>query len=223
MLDAGEHLEEGRLRHGRRDVGEQNGTRRQATGSPWRTTVRLAEVDDVEGLAGNDGHDHAEEDEGDSGMSIVAVDILAFGIDVTHGEKIELLLACPSSCIDGEENGPCDKTSQEAGDDEDLEEAHEQVAVNGLVVENVLVLEVLEVLYPSQEASARCGRLSLLPQVVEIGSRRIDSAEIFARDKESNHEGERKNGSRYQGGDQTGKGVGGFFLGFANFTTLCYD
>ena len=59
--------------------------------------------------------------------------------------------------------------------------------------------------------------------MVEISSRRIDSAEVFARDKESDDEGEGKNGSRHQGGDQTGKGVGGFLLGFANFTTLCYD
>jgi hypothetical protein len=207
MLDTREHLEEGRLRHGRGDVGEQNGARRQAAGSPWRTAVRLAEIDDVKGLAGDDSHDHSEEDERNASMGVVAVDIGACGINITHGEEIELLLASPSRCIDGEENRPCDKTSQEAGDDEDLEEANKQVAVNGLVVENVLVLEILEVFYPSQEASARCGRLSLLPQVVEVGSRRVDSAEIFARDKESQHEGEGKKRSRHQGGDQTGEGV----------------
>ena len=68
----------------------------------------------------------------------------------------------PARGIDREQDGPRDQTAQKANGDEDLEEADEEVAVDGLVIQNVFTLEVLEILYPSKEARTRRWRLALL-------------------------------------------------------------
>jgi hypothetical protein len=145
MLDAGEHLEEGSLRHVLGHVGEENGTRRQATGAPWRSAVCLAQIDRVEGFARNNSQDQREEDEGDDGVGVVAVNVATVGVDIAHGKQVKLCLAGAASCVDREQDGPCDDAAQKTNGDKDLEEAHEEVTVNGLVVKDVLVLETLEI------------------------------------------------------------------------------
>ena len=221
MLDTGEHFKEGRLGNILGDIGEQDGARRQSAGSPWRAAVGLAEIDYEERLAANDDQDETKEDEGDSGLGIVTVNVGASGVNVAHREQVKLLLASTARSVDGEEHGPSNQTSEETGNDKDFEEADKEIAVNRLVVENVLVLEVFEVSYPSKKA--RTGRwcLSLLAQMIEVRPRRVDPAEVFARDEEGRDKGKGENRSGNEGRDQAGERVGGAFFGLANFTTLC--
>ena len=87
-------------------------------------------------------------------------------------------MRAPYRYVDGEEDRPCDQTSQEADDDEQLEVAHKEVSVNGLVVQNVFVLDVPKVLDPAEEARARGWRLALIANAVDIGARRVDPAEL---------------------------------------------
>jgi hypothetical protein len=193
VLDAGEHLEQGGLRECRRHIGEENSTRRETAGAPWRAAVGLAEVDNVERLARNNDHDQAEEDEGDEGMCIVPVDVRLGPLwgclsDIAHGEHVELFLAFASGCVDWKQNRPCDETTQERDDDENLEEAHKQIAINGLVVEDVSVGEPLEILDPSKQSPTGRRRLALLAQVVEIRARGIHATEMLARNEEGRHE-----------------------------------
>lgn len=153
-------------------------------------------------------------------MSIVAVDIGALGVDVAHGQQVELRLAGPTRGIDGKKNGPGDQTTQEAGNDQDLEEAHKQIAVNGLVIENVFILEACKVFDPAKEAWTGRWRLALLAQMVEVRPGRVHSAEIFAGDEKRRHKGkgEQRRGDECR--DEAGYGAVGFLLGLANFTAL---
>lgn len=122
-------------------------------------------------------------------MGIETVGVDAISIDVAEGEQIELFLSISASCIDREENGPCDDRAQEAHNDHHLEEAHKEVAVDRLVVQDVLILEVFEVCYPSKKAPLWSWRLSLLSQVIEVRPRRIHSAEGLAENDECCDEG----------------------------------
>src|SRR4051794_38829115 len=70
-------------------------------------------------------------------MRIVA-DLLRVS-DIAHRQDIQLLVATASGGIDWEQDGPGDQAAQEADDDNELEVAEEQVAVDGLVVQDVLV------------------------------------------------------------------------------------
>ena len=117
-------------------------------------------------------------------MGIVAVHIL----DVAHGEQIKLLLASAAGGIDREQDGPGDDASQETQDDEQLEEAHKQIAVDGLVVEDVLVLDAAEVLDPAEEAIAGRGGLAVVAQAVDVGARGIQAAERATEDQEEGDE-----------------------------------
>ena len=194
VLHAGEHLEEGGLGEVLGDVGEEDGLGGQAAGAKGRSSVCLAQVDGVEALAGNDDHDQQQEDKRDQGVGIVAVHIG----DVAHGEQVKLLLASTTGGIDGEQDGPCDDAAKEADDNEQLEEAHEEVAVDGLVVEDVLVLDAAEVLDPAEEAIAGRGGLAVVAQAVDVGSGRIQAAEGATEDQEEGHEDHGRDG----GGDE---------------------
>ena len=188
VLDTGEHLEEGRLRERLGDVGKEDGAGRQTAGAPWRATVSLAQVDDVEGLARNNDHDQAEEDERDTGVCIVAVDVHGRLLgNVAHGEDVKLLVPSAPSGIDGEENRPCDDASQQRDGDEDLEVAHEEIAIDGLVVKNERVGEIFEIFYPPKQPPTGSWRLALLAEMVEVGSRGIYATEILSRNDESRH------------------------------------
>jgi hypothetical protein len=88
-------------------------------------------------------------------MGIEAVGVHAIGVNIAEREHIELLLSIATSCVDWEENRPCDDRAQEAHDDHHLEEAHEEVAVDRLVIQDVLILQVFEIGDPSKEASLR--------------------------------------------------------------------
>jgi hypothetical protein len=125
-------------------------------------------------------------------VGIVAVHIL----DVAHGEQIKLLLASAAGGIDREQDGPGDDASQETQDDEQLEEAHKQIAVDGLVVEDVLVLDAAEVLDPAEEAIAGRGGLAVVAQAVDVGARGIQAAERATEDQEE--------GDEHHGYDESG-------------------
>jgi hypothetical protein len=109
--------------------------------------------------------------------------------DIAHRKDVQLLLSCATGRVDGEEDRPRDNASQQADGDEDLEEAHEEVAIDRLVVENICVREILKILYPPKEARARCRRLALLPQMVEVRSWRVHATEVLSGDEESSHKG----------------------------------
>lgn len=66
----------------------------------------------------------------------------------------------PYRSVDWEKHRPGNETTQEADDDEQLEVTDEQVAIDGLVVENVFVLDAAEVLDPTKEAVAGRGCLA---------------------------------------------------------------
>jgi hypothetical protein len=169
--------------------------------------------------------------------------------DVAHGQKIQLLLASAAlfmsgwgvhaidqpayRSVDGEEDGPCDEAAQEAENNDELEVAHEQEAVNGRVVQNVLVGRAAEVADPSQERGAgrwglapvRAGQLQILlpmrrrwilfiwcdvlfSQAVEVGSGGVDAAEFVAEDQEEGDEDDGDDGGGNEGGDEAGERIG---------------
>lgn len=180
VLDARKHLEQGGLGDGLGYVGEQDGLGGKATSPPGGASVGHLEVHSEEALAGDDDHDHQQEDDRNQSVGIVAIHVG----DVAHGEQVELLLAGAAGSIDGEEDGPGDEAAKEADDDEQLEEADKQVAVNGLVVQNVLVLDVAEVGDPAEESIARGGRLAVVAQAVDVGARGIEATEATTEDEE---------------------------------------
>ena len=131
-------------------------------------------------------------------MGVIAVDVDARVRDVTHREKVELLLPTVTSRVDWEQDRPRDASAQETYNDHHLEEAHKEVAVDRLVVQDILILEIFEVFYPSEHAPARGWSLSLNPQMVEVCPRCIHSAERLA----ENDEGRDKGGSEDSCRDQ---------------------
>jgi hypothetical protein len=120
------------------------------------------------------------------------------------------------SRIDREQNGPRDAAAHEADEDDELKVAHKEVAVNGLVLEDVFVVNAAKVLNPSKQARAggwclapvvcsvfdgfhpRCGGCIPVAQAVNVRSRRIESLESGTEDQE---EGD-KNGGDKQIGNQ---------------------
>lgn len=85
-------------------------------------------------------------------MRVVAVDTNSYLGDIAHREKVKLLFGRigTTSSVNGEQNRPCNAAAQEAQDNHDLEEAHKEVAVDRLVIQDVLILKVLEVFHPSE-------------------------------------------------------------------------
>ena len=162
---------------------------------------------------------HTEEDDRNASVRIVTVDVNALVLDVTHGEKVKLLLSSATGGIDRKQNGPGDARAQETQDDHDLEEAYKKVTVNRLVIQNVLILEILEVLDPSKHSTTRRWGLSPLPKVIEVRSRRIDATEVPAEDKKGCDEGSGKNCCRYQRRDE-GRQAVRRISGFASLSTL---
>lgn len=131
-------------------------------------------------------------------MRIVAVDVDSVLPDVAHRENIELLLANTTSCVDREQNRPRDAAAQEAQDNHHLEEAHKEVTVDRLVVQDVLILEILEVFDPSKQTPTLGWSLPLNPQMVKVRPGRIDSAEGLAEDDEGREESRGEDCCRYQ-------------------------
>jgi hypothetical protein len=131
-------------------------------------------------------------------MRIVTVNVDSFLPDVAHREDVELLLANTTCCVDREQNRPRDAAAQEAQDNHHLEEAHEEVTVDRLVVQDVLILEILEVFNPSKQAPTLGWSLPLDPQMVKVRPGRIDSAEGLAEDNEGREEGRGKDCCRYK-------------------------
>ena len=132
-------------------------------------------------------------------MSVVAVDLYSFLADVTHREKVKLFFArnCTTSGVDREQDRPCNAATQEAQDNHNLEKAHEEITVDRLVIQNVLILEVLEIFQPSEEATALWWSLSLGPQMIKIRPRRVDSAKALAENEKGRDKGSGEDCCRY--------------------------
>lgn len=114
----------------------------------------------------------------------------------------------PYRRIDGEEDGPRDQAAQKANDNEQLKVPHEEVSVNGLVVQNVDILDAPKVLDPAEEASARGRRLSLVANAVDVGTRRVHPAEFATENEEQGDEDDCEQEGRYEGRDEGGERVG---------------
>lgn len=83
-------------------------------------------------------------------MSVIAVDIDSVVLDIAHGENVKLLLSAAAGCIYREQNGPGDAGTQKGDNNHDFEESHKKVAVNRLVVQDVLILEIFKVFHPAK-------------------------------------------------------------------------
>ena len=68
-------------------------------------------------------------------------------------EQVELLFASPASGIDWEKNWPSDQASDHTDDHRDLEQAEEEVAVEGVVSEHIRIWKSPEVLDPAKHAT----------------------------------------------------------------------
>jgi hypothetical protein len=77
-------------------------------------------------------HDEAEEDPCDKGVSVESILVR----NVAETQHVQTSLSTASCSIDGEEDGPCDASTNEGDEDQDFEEAEEQVAIEGVVVED---------------------------------------------------------------------------------------
>ena len=150
-------------------------------------------------------------------MCVVTVGAVC--VDVGHGQKVELLLTTAAGGIDGEQDRPGNEAADKGQNDHHLEEADKEVAVNRLVVEDVLILDVSKVLYPAKDARIRGWRLALLAQVVEVGPGGIDSAEVLAHDEEDGDKSDGDDCSGHEGGDHARERVGAV-PGLASLTSL---
>lgn len=90
-----------------------------------------------------------EEDPCDEGVSIIAT-LGAF--DVTEADEIQLPLAPTTRRIDREQDGPGDQTAKEADGHRDLEVSKQKKSVEGLVVEDVAVRDLVEGSNPVEQA-----------------------------------------------------------------------
>lgn len=72
--------------------------------------------------------------------------------DVCHGEDLELRLDTAAGDVDGEKYGEGDDASDQTADDRDLEEAQEEVAVHGVVLQDVCVRNLIKCGNPVEEA-----------------------------------------------------------------------
>lgn len=70
--------------------------------------------------------------------------------DIAEGQDVQLLLSTSAGSIDRNENCSNQEETEEAGDDDDLEETNIEVGVQCLPVEKIRVLESGEVLDPSK-------------------------------------------------------------------------
>lgn len=68
-------------------------------------------------------------------MSVVAVRI----DDIAETQDVELFLTTTTCSVDREENRPCDTGTNQADDNENLEESKEKVTVKGVVFENKVI------------------------------------------------------------------------------------
>lgn len=78
---------------------------------------------------------HTQEDPSQETVRVVPVR----AEDITEGKEIKLLLATTASCVDGKKNWPRNDGANQADEDKNLEKPHEQVVVQGIVVEDITI------------------------------------------------------------------------------------
>lgn len=89
-------------------------------------------------------------------MSIISVD-LGLGVDIAEADGVQLFLPPSSGCVDGKQNGPDEQTSDETDDGGYSEVAEEQVAIKGLMVEDVGIGHLVEGANPIEETIGQLG------------------------------------------------------------------
>lgn len=148
-----------------------------------RKVEGASETDEEKTLSTDDQDDEAEEDDGDEGVSKIAVGVC----NVAHAENVQLLLAASSGGIDGEENGPCDQAAGKGDDDEDFEISQPEIAIHGVVFEDIAVGEGVVVSDDAEEADAGArGALFFLDESF-IGSGSVDARGAGTEEEEKAH------------------------------------
>lgn len=129
----------------------------------------MTEADEVHALASDNKADQPEEYPCNETVSIVPVDV----DNVAETQHIKLLLTATASCVDGKQYWPRNAATEEANDDEDLEVAEEEIAIERIAFKDVMVRKALEVSDDTEE-SCIVGRRSSIPVVRQyIPSKRL--------------------------------------------------
>ena len=132
---------------------------------------RSFETDVIDSFAVDKESNETKVDAGDYRMCIISVRVL----HVAHAQHIELLLTAATSDVDREENRPCDAAAAKAEDDQDFEEPQPQVAIEGVVSENMSVWKSRAVSEKGEKARSRSRSSSLFQQQSLVGSWSVDS------------------------------------------------
>lgn len=132
-----------------RNRAEQYSPRRNASRVERRQQVSLAKVDKVDALASDDINHKAVEDDGAPSVSEQLIVVVG---DVRHSQQIQLCMPTTSGCVDGKQDRPSDEAADDTHHGADLEEAKEEEAVEGVVVEDPCVGDPVEVRDPAEEA-----------------------------------------------------------------------
>lgn len=176
--------------------------------------ICLSKADEEHALVGPHEHDETEVDPCDECVSVKSI----LAGNVAETQDIQTSLSTTSCGIDGEENGPCDASTNESDEDQDFEETEEKVAIEGIVVEDESVRfraiawdpaegALLVIVYPVARcvlARAMGGGMadSLLNwDDALLASGVVDSVVLAAQDEEEgdHHDGSEK--GRDEGGD----------------------
>ena len=114
----------------------------------------MSQANEVHALASNNEGDEAEEDPSNQSMCIVSIDVE----NIAEAQDIKLALTATACCVDWKQNGPCDAYSNKTDENEDLEKSEEQVAIERIVLEDVVVGQSLQVSDCAEEAlgASRC-------------------------------------------------------------------
>ena len=90
-----------------------------------------------------------EEDPGNESMCIVSI----LGVrNVAEADDVQLDLASTTSSIDGKQDRPCNQTADETHSHRNFEVAQEEIAVQGVMVEDIAVGDLAESPEPIEHA-----------------------------------------------------------------------
>lgn len=98
----------------------------------------MTEVDVVDHLTSDHEDDEAEKDDGATSVGEVLEVVVSSVADISEGKNLEFRQATAASGINREEHWPTDEASDDADNYAYLQEAEEEVAVQRVVVEDVL-------------------------------------------------------------------------------------
>lgn len=146
-----------------------------------------------------------QEDPSNERMGIVAIWIR----DITHTEHVKLLLASTSSCIDREQDWPGHTAADEADDGEHLQVSEEEIAVERLVLQDMIVGERFEVGHPAKKRRVGRWRLPILGNNAIVGARLIHATELPSKEKKGHSKSESDQNGRNECRDDTGQRVAG--------------